>query len=195
MDNQVIEFHTLDDFLGVFVQATQYEGLAKFSQGDLLHKACEPDTLTRMGYGTQDALLLDVARAVGREKRTMWKRLQVSRVFAPDERNSRVSWECHWLATTTNDPHYWLKRAADMEMTVSQLKLAIKAAGGEPDKGETVFVCKAADAQVLMLSDNGRHVVLNIEGGIEVAQGARVVVTIALMQDEVQATTQEAKAA
>jgi hypothetical protein len=69
-----------------------------------------------------------------------------------------------------------------MEMSVEQLKLAIKAAGGEPDKGETVFLCRAADATLLMLSDNGRHVILDIAGGIDAPQGAMVVVTIALVQ-------------
>jgi hypothetical protein len=177
-----MQFDTLDDFISELVNTVQYEHLAKFAQGDVLQLACEPDTMQRLGFGTQDALLKWAAQQTGRELRTMWKRLQVSRTFAPDQRNDRVSWECHWIASTTDDPAYWLARAADLEMTSLQLKMAIKAAGGEPDKGDTVFVCKAADGQVVMVSDDGRRVILDIAGGIEVAQGAMVVVTIALVQ-------------
>jgi len=177
-----MDFQTLDDFVGVFVQATQYEHLAKFSQGDLLMEAAEPDVLHRLGFTSQEALLRWAGEQVGRERRTMFKRLQVARVFAPDQRNDRVSWECHFLCTQTDDPYYWLQRAADMEMTTTQLKLAIKAAGGEPDKGETVFVCKAADAQIVMVSDDGRRLVLHMAGGVEVTQGTAVVVTMAIVQ-------------
>lgn len=177
-----MQFESLDDLLGELVSVIQYEHKAKFAQGDVLYAACEPDAITRLGFTSQDALLKWAAQQTGRELRTMWKRLQVSRTFAPDQRNDRVSWECHWIASTTDDPAYWLARAADLEMTSLQLKMAIKAAGGEPDKGDTEFVCKAADAQVVMVSDDGRRVVLDIAGGVEVAQGAAVVVTIAIVQ-------------
>jgi len=176
-----IEFHSVDDFIGVYVQATQYEASAKFAQGDLLLKACEPDTLLRLGYQSQDAFLKWVADSVGRTKRTIWKRLQVSRTFAPDDRNDLVSWEGHWLCSTTNNPAYWLARAADDKLSITQLELAIKENGGDPNKGETEFVCRAADATVLMVSDNGRHVVLDMAGGIKVAQGTAVIVTMVIM--------------
>lgn len=181
-------YETLDAFLDELVSGVQYEHKAKFFQGDVLFKACEPDVIARLGFPSQDALLKWAAQQTGRELRTMWKRLQVSRTFAPDQRNDRVSWEVHWLCTTTDNPLAWLKLAADNEWTTTQLKLKIKANGGDPDVGETEFVCRAADATVLMVSDNGRHVVLDIAGGVEVAQGTAVVVTIAIVHVSAEAS-------
>ena len=173
--------YDLDSFLSELVSTVQYEQQAKFAQGDVLCKACTPDIMHALGFGTQDALLKYAAVETGRTLRTMWKRLEVSRVFAPDQRNARVSWEAHYLCTQTDDPPGWLAHAADQEMTTAQLKLAIKAAGGDPNKGDTTFVCRAADATVLMVSDNGRHVVLDMAGGIKVAQGTAVIVTMVIM--------------
>lgn len=184
-----MKINSFADVLMYLQHATENETDAKFEQGDVLTVACDPASLSRIGM-TQEQLLRECATALGRTRRTLFKRLQVGRTFP--ERNERVSWEAHYLCTTTDDPEAWLNVAADQEMTVSQLRAAIKAADGDPDRGERVYLCRAADAQVLGVSQAGRDIVLRLDRELEVTPGMRVIVTMAYEPAEVQVTAQEA---
>jgi type II secretory pathway component HofQ len=162
--------------------ATEAETDAKFLQSDVLTLACEPPTLEKIGM-SQKHLLRESATALGRTRRTLFKRLQVGRAFGPAERNERVSWEAHYLCTTTDDPQAWLAVAADQEMTVSQLRAAIKAAGGDPERGERVYLCRAADAQVMGVSQEGVDIVLRLDRELDVTPGMHIIVTMAYEPD------------
>lgn len=190
-----LAFDTFEDVLSALVEATQDEHAAKFAQGDVLALACDVDQLRTLGYVMQEDLLRDTAKAIGRQRRTLYKRLLVSRTFAESDRDDRLSWEAHYLCATTDNPLGWLKNAADQEMTTDQLRAAIKAAGGDPGKGERVYLVRAADAVVagLAADTTGFQLVLDFDRDIEIEIGQRVVVTIAYDPDPepVQATALE----
>ncbi len=148
-----MDFKTFDDIVGTLVQATQFEDQSKFLQGDVLLAAVDPDVLARFRMD-QESMLKQLGVAVGRGRRTMYKRLQVARTFAPDERNPRVSWECHAVCANTPDPLGWLQHAADQELSVDQLRAAIKAAGDkQPNEIDLIYLWRAADAEIVSFVD------------------------------------------
>jgi len=140
-------YHTLEDVISDYVSSEQAEADAKHQQGDVLAAATAPDVLATIGV-TQSDLIMTLASTTGRRRTTLYRRLKVARTFAPDQRLPNLSWEHHAAASETDQPHAWLARANDEGLSVRKLKEAIRAAGGNPDAGEPVYLFDGAECDL-----------------------------------------------
>jgi len=183
-------YESFEDIISALVSATQAESGAKWDTGDILVEGTKPDALRRFGM-TKRQLLTEVGVAVGRGKRTIQKRLKTSLAFPPDARNDAVSWEAHHLCATTDTPLYWLQVAADQQLSVDELEAAIKAAGGEPTKGDPEYLYRA-HSMAAVFGDGGIVVLYEVE---DAPPGARIVTVTMLEYPADQPEAQDAQTA
>ena len=186
---------TLDDVENALLSATEAESDAKWAQGDVL--------LAGIGAGLADgglrAFEMWAGEAVGRGWRTMHRRRVASETFPAARRNERLHWETHARiaelagSDPAVDPFAWLDWAADNEATADQVEAAIKQAHADAERGERVYLLRAAAARVVLVSDNGRRVMLELDRACEVYAGQEVTVTMAY--EDVQATDTQREAA
>jgi len=181
MNELIQQIRTLDDMDNYLVAAMQAEDTAKWATGDVLVAAIEQGLHEQLG-GVR-ALLEYAGKAIGRGWRTMHRRRVAALTFAPDERNERVAWETHCriaeLARSdeTIDALEWLAIAADNEYTADQVETAIKQVHGDAQRGQRVYIVRAAPA-IVVGAANGQ-LVLAFDREVEASIGQEVTVTIA----------------
>ena len=181
---------TLADVEALLQAATEDETTAKFQQGDVLLAAEERHIIP---YGARTEHLADLAAAIGRHPRTLYRRLVAARVFPPEERRPDVPWETHarlaelvdWAereGVTDYDPHYWLGVAAGEQdgqrKSADKIVAMIRQKYANADTGGLVYAARAEPVQVLTV--RGNDIVLRFPDGLpaEIRPGMHVTITI-----------------
>jgi hypothetical protein len=144
-------FQNIEEVGSAFVQAAQEESDKKFLQGDIIVQALAD------GFRMKD-IIPYCASQIRCHTRTVFNRLRVSRAFPPDKRDDGLVWSFHLLCANTDSPDEWLELASKgyldadgqpKDHTVSTLKLAMKAAGENPDAGEPVMLLDGVEATII----------------------------------------------
>lgn len=178
---------TLNDFESALIQALQSEDATKWATGDTVNAAIGAGLHTQLGgIGKLEAF---AAQATGRAKRTIQRRRLVSATFTHDMRNDAVAWETHTRIAElckgdVDSACAWLDVAADDLMTADQIETAIKSADGDAERGQRVYLVRAASAEVLAV--DGDRVVLRLDRAVELSAGE--VITVTISRDDAQVT-------
>jgi hypothetical protein len=110
-------YQSIDEVVTDFGDAMTDETAAAFRQGKIIAAAIESGLKAR-----------EVVRACAShtrmKSRTVYNRLKVYRTFG-DDWNPQVGITMHLLAANTDDPHGWLAKAVDENMSTRQLENAI----------------------------------------------------------------------
>lgn len=150
-----VTYQNLEEIGSAYVDAAQAEKAALFQQGDIVLEAIN------QGFQVKQ-VVYHCASLTRRKARTVFRRYAVAKTFPPDKRDEELDWELHAMCAATDNPYQWLEIAAEGYTdergehhghTTRTLKAAIKAAGGDPDKGKPQMLIDAIDAVVTDCSD------------------------------------------
>lgn len=131
-------YQSLEEVGSDYISAAQDETSALFRQGEVVLNAID------QGFPVKQ-VVYHCASLTRRKARTVFRRYAVARTFPPETRNTELDWEFHALCAATDNPYKWLEIASEGYTdergehhghTTRTLKAAIKAAGGDPDKGK-----------------------------------------------------------
>lgn len=141
-------FTSLQDIVSAMTTPAERARLAMFDEGDVLVKACVKETIRQCGFETQEQLLKALGQELGYGRRSLYDRLKVSKTFTdPEERDLPLSWGVFLEASRWNNPHYWIRRAADEGMSKDALKtIAGHEMGKRTKTTKLVQVLRAADS-------------------------------------------------
>lgn len=168
-----------------YISATQDETDAMFRQGEIVLDAVD------QGFKVKQ-VVRHCASLTRRKARTVFQRYAVARTFPPETRNAELDWSIHLLCASTDAPHKWLEIASEGYQdengeikghTYRSLKAAIKAAGGDPDKGKPIVWLDAVDCVVASMVgnlDGTSRIAFNLPTAVDLPTG--VVLQITLVQ-------------
>ena len=94
-----------DRYVKQFREADREQQDSLWTKGDI---ALEVDT--KYGEGSLERFAEDVGVSANR----LWELRNTSRIFEKHERSSNLSFQHHVIASRTDDPHGWIKKAADV---------------------------------------------------------------------------------
>ena len=121
--------------------------LAPFQVGDIVHGLVAQDS---------EQVTKRIASDLGRSLMWVRQRDLVAATFPPDDRLELwggeeppppLSWRHHWIAAGTDDPHGWVRKAIEGELSTRQLEEAIW--GTDPDSLDDVVITVDAPAAEL----------------------------------------------
>lgn len=120
-----MEPRTFDEYLDACIELRKAGEHSRWLLGDLLIEAKK--------IYTERGFTRIVASYLGYTERYVSEIIKVSNTFAEDERVLELSWEIHRICARTKDPHGWLDRAVNEQLSARQLREAILA---EKDTGD-----------------------------------------------------------
>jgi hypothetical protein len=145
-------YETLEDFRSDFISSVEDEHQSLWDQGDKLVMATQPEELKRMG-ADKAQVIAEAGKCSGRGERTIYSRLQTSSVFPEGERYHDLPWFTHYVCAIQTDPHYWLERAHNENLSAAVLRAEILAANGEVPKTAPEYLIKSAECRVMANRD------------------------------------------
>lgn len=190
-------FESLEDAVSAFIAGCEGESDAQFYLSDVCALACTERN--RVAWGMNDGeILKHLGSQAERSRSAMYSYLLVGRVFPKSWRESpenawasRKSWSHHevcartWSPEDPGAPVAWLAYCVDNDLSVRQLKLEIKAAGGEGPGERPIYVLDAVPC--LVDSFDAHQMTLFFDsttlaptGDVWPKPGDRVVVTVVL---------------
>jgi hypothetical protein len=150
------KFECLEDAVSAFIQSTEDESEALFKQADVCALACVEEN--RRAWGMDDkSILRHIGSQAERAYNTMAGRLKVGQAFPrqwrddPEnvwaKRKQYSHYEICARQNTDDDPDAavkWLSYCVEHDLSVTELKLQIKAAGGDVPEYEPQFLFRNA---------------------------------------------------
>lgn len=179
-----VTYQNLEEIGSAYVDAAQAEKAALFQQGDIVLEAIN------QGFQVKQ-VVYHCASLTRRKARTVFRRYAVAKTFPPDKRDEELDWELHAMCAATDNPYQWLEIAAEGYTdergehhghTTRTLKAAIKAAGGDPDKGKPIVWLDDVEARVVEVSVESGQIILNTFVSPTLLDIQGQVVQITLMQ-------------
>lgn len=119
---------TYEDYVTKFLEYDDASEDALWDKGELLLEFTEQQSLEVITPAKKRKGLRSLASDVGKHHKTLERWRYTAEIFPPDKRIMDLSFSHHTAAAYSEDPHYWIAKAADEGWSKTQLLNAIKAA-------------------------------------------------------------------
>ncbi len=134
---------TLEDWLALLVQGAEHEREGQWFQAQVAYEMVKR-------FRSRDIFRL-VASQQNRSADTIRSWVAAYQAFPEEQdRVPTLHFTHHCIAAMTDDPPYWIARAADEEMTTAQLRAAVRRA---KDGYSAAFERKVMEQQIQRLSE------------------------------------------
>lgn len=145
------------------------------------------------GYPSNKAFLEYVGGKMGKSKRALDYRISTAKAFPPADRDIPVAWDIYRAAAGTDNPLYWVARAADEALSAAKLRTVYKqVAGREPDEIRVAWPLRNADARMVAANPQARRVTFEFAEGVDLSQLSGAWGQMSLSVASVQEVAQEA---
>lgn len=190
------DFTSLEDVVSAFIHGVEEESEALFYQSDVCALACTESNRRAWGMADED-ILRHLGSTVERAINTLRGRLLVGRVFpriwreAPENAWAKRKFYSHfevcariWSKEDPGAAEAWLRYCVEHDLSVSDLKLEIKAAGGAVPDERLVYLFDGAVCTLDYLDDHQMTVYFatppSLAGAVE--PGTEIVLTAVIEQ-------------